>query len=97
MPPPSQRVPLGAALALVAGGVVTLVGVALAYTASPRIAHAEKAAAAAAPPAATVLAPTAPALPAAPRRKSRRSLLGPEDFAGGVVDDDLDLIASLMP
>ena len=25
-----------------------------------------------------------------------RSLLGPEDFAG-VVDDDLDLIASLMP
>ena len=93
MPPPSQRIPLGAALALVAGGVVTLVGVALAYTASPRIAHAEKAAAAAAP----VLAPTAPALPAAPRRKSRRSLLGPEDFAGGVVDDDLDLIASLMP
>lgn len=92
MPPPSQRIPLGAALALVAGGVVTLVGVALAYTASPRIAHAEKAAAAAAP----VLAPTAPALPAAPRRKSRRSLLGPEDFAG-VVDDDLDLIASLMP
>ena len=90
MPPPSQRIPLGAALALVAGGVVTLVGVALAYTASPRIAHAEKAAAAAAP----VLAPTAPALPAAPRRKSRRSLLGPEDFAG-VVDDDL--IASLMP
>jgi hypothetical protein len=89
MPPPSERIPFGAALALLVVGAVTLIGVTSAFKVLPRVAHAEKATP---PPQPPVPAPAPDAPGATPPKRGRRPPPGPEDLSGFTGVDDALLL-----